>query len=81
MSFLRRSPGSVPSTRAVPWHRAGTIALLAVGLVSAGGDRGSLEPEEVSILAAFFTAALLRAEALVGTSRTPTPSPLPPAAP
>lgn len=46
----------------------------SLGLVSSGGDRGKLAPEEVSVLAAFFTAALLRAEALEGANRTPTPS-------
>lgn len=48
----------------------------SLGLVSAGGDRDKLRPEEVSVLAAFFTAALLRADELAGASRTPTPSPL-----
>ena len=48
----------------------------SLGLVSAGGDRDKLTPEEIAPLAAFFTAALLRCEALVGSSRPATPSPL-----
>jgi DNA-binding CsgD family transcriptional regulator len=48
----------------------------ALGLVSSGGDRGRLVPEEIVELASFFTAALQRAEILTGTSLVPTPSPL-----
>jgi DNA-binding CsgD family transcriptional regulator len=48
----------------------------ALGLVSSGGDRDRLLADETALLAAFFGAALIRAEELTGTSRPPTPSPL-----
>ena len=78
----RNDPGHEIYAEAIKYgYREGLVVPVrssdgSLGLVSAGGDRGKLEPAEVSVLAAFFTAALLRAEALVGASRTPTPSPL-----
>jgi len=48
----------------------------ALGLVSAGGDRGRLAPAEVLDLHQVFTAAILRAETLTLPHRVPTASPL-----
>lgn len=48
----------------------------ALGLVSSGGDRERLQPDEIATLSGFFAAALHRAADLAGPSRHPTPSPL-----
>ena len=78
----RNDPGHEVYAEAIKYgYREGLVVPVrtsngSLGLVSAGGDRGKLQPEEVAVLAAFFTAALLRAEALVGTTRQPTPNPL-----
>lgn len=78
----RNDPGREIYAEAIKYgYREGLVVPVrtgdgSLGLVSAGGDRGKLAPEEVTVLAAFFTAALLRAETLVGASRTPTPNPL-----
>jgi DNA-binding CsgD family transcriptional regulator len=78
----RNDPGHEVYAEAIAYgYREGLVVPIrtadgSLGLVSSGGDRERLQPDEIAILAAFFTAALLRAEALTGASRPSTPSPL-----
>lgn len=77
-----KDPGHEVFTEAIKHgYREGLVVPVrtrngALGVVSAGGDRDTLRPEEMAPLVALFTAALLRADALVGASRQPKASPL-----